>query len=175
MSNADLVIVGTGHGGAQAAIALRQNGFAGSILMLSRDPEPPYERPPLSKEYLAGDKPFERILIRPEAFWAGKDIDLKLGCAVTVVEALPRVLARVAGEPLSEFYQDQHRAHGVDLRLDAKVERYAVQMNAYAGAIQVATGDPVVSTCLLIAGAERLSRVVTLPRAENPRPPVVAS
>ncbi|RYD91741.1 MAG: oxidoreductase, partial [Sphingomonadales bacterium] len=47
----------------------------------------------------------------------------KLGCQVTVVEALPRVLARVAGEALSEFYQDQHRAHGVDLRLEAKVER----------------------------------------------------
>ena len=63
MSSAALVIVGTGHGGAQAAIAVRQNGFAGSILLLSRDPEPPYERPPLSKEYLAGDKAFERMLI----------------------------------------------------------------------------------------------------------------
>jgi 3-phenylpropionate/trans-cinnamate dioxygenase ferredoxin reductase subunit len=47
----------------------------------------------------------------------------KLGCQVTVVEAMPRVLARVAAEPLSEFYQDQHRAHGVDLRLEAQVEQ----------------------------------------------------
>ena len=47
----------------------------------------------------------------------------KLGCQVTLLEALPRVLARVAGEPLSQFYQDFHRARGVDLRLDAKVER----------------------------------------------------
>ena len=47
----------------------------------------------------------------------------KLGCQVTLLEALPRVLARVAGEPLSRFYQDFHRAKGVDLRLDAKVER----------------------------------------------------
>ena len=53
MDCADIVIVGTGHGGAQAAIALRQNGFAGSILMVGRDAFPPYERPPLSKGYLA--------------------------------------------------------------------------------------------------------------------------
>ena len=44
---------------------------------------PPYERPPLSKEYLAGEKPFERIMIRPEKFWADKDIDLRWATAVT--------------------------------------------------------------------------------------------
>jgi NADPH-dependent 2,4-dienoyl-CoA reductase/sulfur reductase-like enzyme len=80
--SADIVIVGTGHGGAQAAIALRQQGHDGSILMIGRDTAPPYERPPLSKEYLAGDKGFERIMIRPERFWAEKDIALHLGAAV---------------------------------------------------------------------------------------------
>ena len=60
MEHYDVVIVGSGHGGAQAAIALRQNGHEGSILMVSRDRNPPYERPPLSKEYLADEKPFER-------------------------------------------------------------------------------------------------------------------
>ena len=44
MDHADVVIVGAGHGGAQAALALRQQGFAGSILMIGREPEPPYER-----------------------------------------------------------------------------------------------------------------------------------
>ncbi|MGZ5807817.1 MAG: NAD(P)/FAD-dependent oxidoreductase [Croceibacterium sp.] len=97
MSSADLVIGGTGHGGAQATIALRQNGFAGSILMLSRDPEPPYERPPLSKEYLAGDKPFERMLIRPEAFWAGKGVELQLGSAVTKVDPAAKELTISGG------------------------------------------------------------------------------
>ena len=61
----DIVIVGTGHAGAQAAIALRQEGFDGTIAMIGEEAYLPYERPPLSKEYLAGDKPFERILIRP--------------------------------------------------------------------------------------------------------------
>ena len=57
MRSADVVIVGTGHGGAQAAITLRQKGFAGSLLMIGRDRELPYERPPLSKEYLARENP----------------------------------------------------------------------------------------------------------------------
>lgn len=213
MDHYDVVIVGSGHGGAQAAIALRQNGHEGSILMVSRDRHPPYERPPLSKEYLAGDKPFERILIRPEQFWADRNVTLRLGanvnaidpvehqlalsdgapvsyrkliwagggdprriacpgndfdgvhsvrskrdvdllreelaagrnravivgagyigleaaavlrklvCQVTVLEVLDRVLARVAGPELSRFYADQHRAHGVDLRLSTGAER----------------------------------------------------
>ncbi len=86
MTRYDVVIVGTGHGGAQAAIALRQNGFEGSIQMIGRDANPPYERPPLSKEYLAGEKPFERILIRPAQFWADKDIGLTLGETVSKIE-----------------------------------------------------------------------------------------
>ena len=69
---ADVVIVGAGHGGAQCAIALRQNGFTGTIAMIGREPEPPYERPPLSKEYLAREKEFERIYIRPPQFWGDK-------------------------------------------------------------------------------------------------------
>lgn len=85
-SQADVVIVGTGHGGAQAAIGLRQHGHEGSIMMIGRDDAPPYERPPLSKEYLAGDKGFERIMIRPEKFWADKDITLRLGAAVTAID-----------------------------------------------------------------------------------------
>ncbi|MFV0622490.1 NAD(P)/FAD-dependent oxidoreductase [Sphingomonas sp. ac-8] len=207
----DILIVGAGHGGAQAAIALRQRKFAGSIAIVGEEPELPYERPPLSKEYLAGDKPFERLLVRPPAFWEERDVTMlagrrvvavdpdartvacadgstlgygtliwaagaharglpcagndatgihsirtradvdrlvtelsttdrvvvvgggyigleaaavltKLGKQVTVVEALDRVLARVAGEPLSRFYEAEHRARGVALRLASSVE-----------------------------------------------------
>ena len=211
MDHYDVVIVGSGHGGAQAAIALRQAGHEGSILMVSRDRNPPYERPPLSKEYLAGDKPFERIMLRPEHFWADKNITLmlgtnvsevdpvaheivlgndqrigyrkliwaaggdarrlslpggdlagihtvrhradvevmkeeliagarravvigagfigleaaavlrKLGCDVTVIEMQDRVLARVGGTQLGDFYAQEHREHGVDLRLSTGI------------------------------------------------------
>ncbi len=55
-----VIIVGAGHGGARAALALRQNGFEGRILVTGREPEIPCERPPLSKEYLARDKTFDR-------------------------------------------------------------------------------------------------------------------
>lgn len=98
MTRADAVIVGTGHSGAQAAIALRQHGFAGSILLIGRDRDLPYERPPLSKDYLAGDKPFERLLIRPAGFWEEKAIDLRLGANVTKVDPLAHELAVSGGD-----------------------------------------------------------------------------
>ncbi len=67
--NYNVVIVGAGHGGAQAAISLRQRNFLGSIAIICDEPELPYERPPLSKDYFASEKPFERIMIRPAQFW----------------------------------------------------------------------------------------------------------
>ena len=210
MTRYDVLIVGAGHGGAQAAIALRQQKYEGSIAVVGEEPELPYERPPLSKDYLAGEKTFERILIRPPSFWPDRQIDMltgkrvdavdpeahtvtcaggmiigygtliwaagghprrlscdghdlagvhavrtradvdqlltelgsatrivvvgggyigleaaaaltKFGKHVSVVEALPRVLARVAGELLSRFYEAEHRAHGVDVRLSTAV------------------------------------------------------
>ena len=83
---ADVVIVGAGHGGAQCAIALRQNGFTGSVTIIGREPEPPYERPPLSKEYFAREKTFDRLYIRPLAFWEEKDVNLELGVEVTAID-----------------------------------------------------------------------------------------
>ena len=88
MDKADVIIVGSGHGGAQAAIALRQQGHADSVLMISRDRTPPYERPPLSKEYLAGEKPLERLLMRKPEFWSDKGIDVELGANVAEVDPL---------------------------------------------------------------------------------------
>ena len=239
MDSADIVIVGTGHGGAQAAIALRQQGHEDSILMLGRDAYPPYERPPLSKEYLAGDKPFERILIRPEKFWSDKNIDIKLGamvsevdwmnhqvvlgdgtriayrkliwagggdprrlscpgarlkavhavrdrrdvdaimaqlqngakrfvvigggyigleaaavlrkldCEVTLLEALPRVLARVAGEELSRFIEAEHRAHGVDVRLETAVEAIEGEDGHVTG-VRLADGEVIPCDAVIV-------------------------
>jgi len=97
VTHADVVIVGTGHGGAQAAISLRQRGHDDSIMLVGRDDVPPYERPPLSKEYLAGEKAFERIMIRPEAFWADKGIDLKLGSGVTGIDARAHIVSTSDG------------------------------------------------------------------------------
>ncbi len=237
--SADVVIVGTGHGGAQAAIALRQFGHEGSMMLIGRDMAPPYERPPLSKEYLAGDKPFERIMIRPEKFWADKGIDLrlgagvtaidpiahtitisngesigyrkliwsaggdprrlgcsganlkgvyyvrdrrdadtmmaalkagarraavigggyvgleaaavlrKLGCDVTVVEMQDRVLARVAGEPLSRFYEGEHRAQGVDIRLSTGLAAVLGEDGAVTG-VALDNGDEIACEMVVV-------------------------
>lgn len=81
----DVLIVGTGHAGAQAAITLRKLNFDGSIAMIGDEPEYPYERPPLSKDYLAGEKSFERLLIRPEKFWDEREIQMLMGRSVVSV------------------------------------------------------------------------------------------
>lgn len=234
----DVLIVGAGQGGAYAAIQLRQLGFEGSIAIIGREAEPPYERPPLSKEYMLGEKEWERLLIRPRDFWAGKDIDLllnaevvsiapearqvhlqdgrvfgygdliwaaggdprrlncpgaelpgvhavrtrddadailgalggvervaivgggyigleaaavlrKLGKQVTLLEVLPRVLARVAGEELSAFYEAEHRAHGVDLRTGTGVT--AIEGEDRVTGVRL-TDDSVVPCQMVIVG-----------------------
>ncbi len=78
MENFDVVIVGGGHAGAQSATALRQSKFTGKILIISNESDLPYERPPLSKEYLAEEKSFERLLIRPAEYWIKNDIKFLL-------------------------------------------------------------------------------------------------
>ena len=89
----DIVIVGAGHAGAQAAISLRQMGFEGTIALIGDEPDLPYERPPLSKEYFSGEKSFDRILIRPASFWQEREITLLLGKRITQVNADARFVA----------------------------------------------------------------------------------
>ena len=239
MSGYDVLIVGGGHGGAQAAMALRQLGFAGSIAIVSAEPDPPYERPPLSKEYLAGEKAFERMLIRPESFWRERDVALRLGRRVdaldagrrmvtlaggedlsfgsliwaaggeprrlacpghdlarvhtvrsrsdvdqmtaelgsaarvavigggyigleaaavlnklgkqlVILEALDRVLARVAGEPISRFFEKEHRAHGVEVRTGVVVECLEERSGTAAG-VRLAGGEVIAADMVVVA------------------------
>jgi 3-phenylpropionate/trans-cinnamate dioxygenase ferredoxin reductase subunit len=234
----DVLIVGAGHGGAQAAIALRQRKFEGTIAIVGEEPEIPYERPPLSKDYFSGEKTFERILIRPAAFWEDRDVAMltgrrvvavdpaahtvstgdgetigygeliwatgghprklscighdligvhsvrtrtdvdkmmseletttrvavigggyigleaaavlaKMGKQVTVLEAQDRVLARVAGEPLSRFYEAEHRAHGVDVRLGVMVECIEEAAGRVAG-VRLAGGEIVAAEMVIV-------------------------
>jgi 3-phenylpropionate/trans-cinnamate dioxygenase ferredoxin reductase subunit len=217
---------------------LRQLRFEGSVAIVGEERELPYERPPLSKDYLAGEKGFERILIRPERFWAERNVALlqgqrvlsvdpalhevatdagerigygtliwaaggrprplpcpgaecadvhfvrnradvdaimaklggvgrvavigggyigleaaavltKLGKRVSLFEALPRVLARVAGEVLSRFYEAEHRAHGVDVRLGAQVEAFAVDGGKLCG-VRLAGGETVAADLAIV-------------------------
>ncbi|WP_339703757.1 FAD-dependent oxidoreductase [uncultured Sphingosinicella sp.] len=207
----DVVIVGGGHGGAAAASSLRLRKFDGTIAIAGDERELPYDRPPLSKEYLLGEKSWDRLPFKTAEKWQEADVTLlqghrvvsvdadahvlttadgrtisygtliwsaggtprrltcagrtaagihtvrsradvdrmlgeiasadrivvigagyigleaaavlsKLGKRVTVIEAQDRVLARVAGEPLSRFFEAEHRAHGVELLLATSVD-----------------------------------------------------
>ncbi|KTF69339.1 NAD(P)/FAD-dependent oxidoreductase [Sphingomonas sp. HT-1] len=238
MERFDVLIVGSGHAGAQCAIALRQAGFTGTLAMVGEEAELPYERPPLSKDYLAGEKSFERILIRPAAFWAERAITMvpgrrivavdpaaktvrdaegreigygnlvwaaggsprRLSCSghdlvgvhavrtrrdvdqllaelsaaqhvvvigggyigleaaaaltkqgkhVVVLEAMDRVLARVAGASLSSFYEAEHRAHGVELRMGALVDCLDGQDGRVCG-VRLANGETLPADLVIV-------------------------
>jgi 3-phenylpropionate/trans-cinnamate dioxygenase ferredoxin reductase subunit len=97
MRQFDVAIVGTGHGGAQTAIQLRQLGFTGSIGLIGAETELPYERPPLSKDYLAGEKAFERMLIRPESFWTERRVERVTSTRIAAVDSAARMLAAQDG------------------------------------------------------------------------------
>jgi 3-phenylpropionate/trans-cinnamate dioxygenase ferredoxin reductase subunit len=83
------VIVGASLAGATAAITLREEG-AGAITMIGGEPEPPYERPPLSKAYLRGEVTFDSALVRPSAFYAEHDIKTMLGVRAARIDTAER-------------------------------------------------------------------------------------
>ncbi|MEO1137112.1 MAG: FAD-dependent oxidoreductase [Pseudomonadota bacterium] len=213
-ANDQIVIIGAGQAGLQAAVSLRQRGYKGAIVLVGAETALPYQRPPLSKAYLKGEMDEERLCFRPPAFFEAQNIDLRLGTPVKAIdrsagaivtasdEAIPydalliatgapprrlpmpeattlqgvhylrtlvdsdalrpqlaepgrfvivgagyiglevaavmrqsgrevsvlemasRVLARVASEPISAFFETLHRSEGVDLRLGAALEGF---------------------------------------------------
>ena len=80
------VIVGAGLAGAKAAEALRTEGFDGPVIMIGEEADRPYERPPLSKEYLLGKADRETIFVHPQGWYAEHEVDLRLGTSVTGVD-----------------------------------------------------------------------------------------
>jgi 3-phenylpropionate/trans-cinnamate dioxygenase ferredoxin reductase subunit len=201
-----IVIAGAGHAAGQTVVSLRQLGFDGPIVVVGEEAYPPYQRPPLSKKFLAGELELPRLFLRPERFYAEHGVELrrstrveaidragrqvrldsgeilnygrlvlatgsrvrrlqvpgqdlrgihylrtvddvrgiqsgfragarlivigagyigmevaavavKAGLRVTVLEVADRVMARVVAPPVSEFYAQEHRKAGVDLRL----------------------------------------------------------
>jgi 3-phenylpropionate/trans-cinnamate dioxygenase ferredoxin reductase subunit len=82
-----VIIVGAGQAAAQAIQTLRQGGFDGPISLIGQERHLPYQRPPLSKKYLSGELPRERLMLRPESFYRDKDVRLELGVAVDRLES----------------------------------------------------------------------------------------
>ncbi|MGZ4389579.1 MAG: NAD(P)/FAD-dependent oxidoreductase [Gaiellaceae bacterium] len=77
-----VLIVGAGLAGARCAETLRAGGFDGDVVIVGAEPVPPYERPALSKEHLAGDRDAEDLELRPRGFWDDAGIELLLGSCV---------------------------------------------------------------------------------------------
>jgi len=91
------VIIGASLAGGTAAATLRQEGFDGDLILIGEEPHPPYERPPLSKQYLRGDAPFEKALVRPAGFYGENRIDTRFGVAATRVDPATRTVDLTAG------------------------------------------------------------------------------
>ncbi len=94
------VIVGAGHTAVQAVDSLRRGGFDGRLVLLGDDPHLPYQRPPLSKKFLAGELPLERLVLKPAAFYETARVELKLGAAVEKLSLGDRELQLAGGERL---------------------------------------------------------------------------
>lgn len=243
--NETTVVVGAGHAGAELVAALRQQGYAGRIILIGDEPELPYRRPPLSKAYLSGEADRDSLLIRSEAAydklqvecWTGTevcgidrqqrsvmlsdgriqgydrlvlatggrprrladpaaqkanvhyirtlaDIDrlkadfvagrrllvigggyigleaaavgIKSGLAVSVLEAAPRLLARVAAPEISAFYERAHRARGVDVRTATSVESFHGEERVES--VRLSDGDAL-SVDLIVVGIGILPNV----------------
>jgi NADPH-dependent 2,4-dienoyl-CoA reductase/sulfur reductase-like enzyme len=87
-----VVIVGAGLAGARAAETLRAEGFDGRVVMIGAEPVAPYERPALSKEFLAGTRDETSLLLRPGSYWGDRGVELRLGERVTRLDAVARRL-----------------------------------------------------------------------------------
>jgi 3-phenylpropionate/trans-cinnamate dioxygenase ferredoxin reductase subunit len=98
--NQTFTIAGAGLTGAKAAETLRTEGFEGRIVLLGAEHERPYERPPLSKDYLRGESPREKAYVHPEAFYAEHDIELRTATPVTELDATASELVLEDGERL---------------------------------------------------------------------------
>ena len=95
------VVVGTGHAGAQLALALRQEGWTGRIVLVGEERHAPYQRPPLSKAVLLGQKKADEILLRPLAAYEKRGIELRLSERVEAIDRAGRRLALRGGATLA--------------------------------------------------------------------------
>ncbi|SFB01332.1 3-phenylpropionate/trans-cinnamate dioxygenase ferredoxin reductase subunit [Lentibacillus halodurans] len=86
------VITGAGIAGVHAAESLRKEGYQGRIVLMDRDQQIPYDRPPLSKDWMTGEKDDERILLRDPSIYEQLDIDLNLGVEVTGIDPVHKTI-----------------------------------------------------------------------------------
>ncbi len=96
-----IVIIGAGHAAGQAAASLRQAKFEGPITIIGDEAHVPYQRPPLSKQYLAGTQPADKVYLRAEKFYADKDIQLMLDTRATQIDPGTKTINLDNGETIA--------------------------------------------------------------------------
>jgi len=96
-----ILIIGGGQAGAQAIDTLRREGFEGRIVLVSEERELPYQRPPLSKKFLAGELAAERLPFRHQSFYDEHRIELKLGIRAVRLDPAARRVALSNGEEVA--------------------------------------------------------------------------
>jgi 3-phenylpropionate/trans-cinnamate dioxygenase ferredoxin reductase subunit len=94
------VIIGASLAGGVAAATLRQDGFDGDVVLIGAESQPPYERPPLSKQYLRGEVPFEKALVRPAGFYEQNRIETRFSTRATRVDPTRRIVELDTGAPV---------------------------------------------------------------------------
>ncbi len=233
----NIVIVGAGHAAGQIMVTLRQRKYDGKITLIGEEEHYPYQRPPLSKKFLAGELSVERLYVKPPSFYDNPDVELHFGTTVasidlagktvidadnnayryenliiatgarvrkldvpgselsgvhylrniqdvvamheymcegkrlviigagyiglevaavasgkgvhvTVIEMAERVMSRVVSEQVSEFYQSEHRRHGVNLMLSTGLTGFSG--NAALEQVDLTDGTSLAADCILI-------------------------
>ena len=151
---ADHVIIGAGLAGASAAIALREHSPGDHVTLIGAEDVAPYERPPLSKGYLRGSVPFEKLLVRPAESYAGQKIQTMFGSPVIGIDASRRIVhigdgRRVAFDSLLVATGARNRAariEGVDidgilsLRTIQDADRLRAEMQSRRKAVVIGMG-----------------------------------
>ena len=95
------LIIGASHAAAQACVSLRQGGWSGEITVVGDEPNLPYHRPPLSKDFLSGQKDISDILIRPADAYKSADITMMLGTRIAAINPDEKTAITESGETLS--------------------------------------------------------------------------
>ena len=95
------IIIGASHAGAQLCVSLRQGGWDGDITVIGDEPDLPYHRPPLSKDFLSGDKAIDEILLRPASVYESANVEMKLGMRVGAIDREAKTILTEDGETLS--------------------------------------------------------------------------
>jgi 3-phenylpropionate/trans-cinnamate dioxygenase ferredoxin reductase subunit len=95
-----VVIAGAGQAASQAVVSLRQNGFEGRVVMVGEEPYFPYQRPPLSKKFLAGELDASRLLLRQEQFYPEHQVEVMLGTRVSRIDPGSRMAGLSSGTAL---------------------------------------------------------------------------